>query len=175
MLPTPLQFEFKPRRDLPGLRLAVVGLVLLLAAGALAWLVPRQLELNRLQAATSEAAANAVVQPGSPSASAPPQPWHERADQDGKLFALTLESRLLEIERCTGDKMTVTRIAHDEQAGSTTLDLAVVTADDLSGLVGCLNTDVGSDHRWRLSTVEALPQAIAGAPAPGQRAVLRRD
>lgn len=174
MLPTPLQFEFKPRRDLPGLRLAVVGLVLLLTAGALAWLVPRQLELNRLQAAASEAAANAAVQPRSPSASAP-QTWHEMADQDGKLFALTLESRLLEIERCTGDKTTVTRIAHDEQAGRTTLDLTVATADDLSGLVGCLNTGVGSDHRWRLATVEALPPAAAGVATPSQRAVLKRD
>lgn len=175
MLPTPLQFEFKPRRDLPRLKLAVVGLVLLLAAGALAWLVPRQLELNRLQVAASEAAANVVAQPRSPSASAPPQPWHEMAGQDGKLFALTLESRLLEIERCTEAKATATRIAHDEQTGVTTLDLTVATADDLSGLVGCLNTGAGSDHRWRLMTVEALPQATAGAVAPGQRAVLKRD
>jgi hypothetical protein len=173
MLPRDLQFDLKPRQPLPWLKPAVVGACLIVAGALLAWLVPRQRELdqlrNELEQATQQLAASRQPLP----VSGPAPAWQANAEQDGRLFALQLEPRLLEIERCTGTKATVSRIVHDELTGTTTLELSLVEATELSSMLECFNTSGDKTHAWRLSYVEATSTA-PGVPASGQRVILKR-
>lgn len=173
MLPHDLQFELKPRRAVPWLKPGVLGICVLVAAALLAWLVPRQQKLDRLRDELDEAT-RALTEMRQPAPASGPAPaWQANADQDGKLFALQLEPRLLEIERCTGPKATVTRIVHDELSGTTTLELSLLEAAELSSMLECFNTSGDKTHAWRLSNVEATPSA-PGTPAAGQRVILKR-
>lgn len=172
MLPRDLQFELKPRRALRWLRPAAAASCLLIAAALIAWLLPRQHELDRLRGELDQTTRQ-LAEARMPVASGPALAWQANADQDRRLFALQLEPRLLEIERCTGPKATVSRISHDEMSGSTTLELSLADAAELSPMLECFNTSDDKAHRWLLSTVEALP-ATAGQPTTGQRATLTR-
>jgi hypothetical protein len=173
MPPPPLQFEFTPRRAAPWLLVALVGLCVAIVAVALAWLWPRQQELNRLREEARRVAAEAVPMPAG--AASRPMPWQESAEQEGRLFALSLESRLLEIERCTDAKSQVSRVAHDELAASTTLEVTVATPDDLSALLNCLNTGADANHRWRLMGVETAQSTSTTPLAGARKAVIRRN
>jgi hypothetical protein len=170
MLSPDLRFELKPRRPLPWLRPGLVLACLLIVAALLVWLVPRQRQLDHLrdelEQATQQLAASRQPVP----ASEPAPAWQANAEQDGRLFALQLEPRLLEVERCTGPKATVSRIVHDELSGTTTLELNITDAAELSPMLECFNTSEDKAHPWRLSNVEAAP----GMPATGRRVVLRR-
>lgn len=173
MLPRDLQFELKPRRALPWLRPGLVLACLLIAAALLAWLVPRQQKLDRLREELDQATRQLAEARQPAPASGPAPAWQANADQDGRLFALQLEPRLLEIERCTGPKATVSRIVHDEPSGTTTLELSIADAAELAPMLECFNTSDDQTHRWRLSNVEATP-AAPGMLAAGQRVVLKR-
>jgi len=173
MLPRDLQFELTPRRTLPWLKPAVAVFCLLIAAALIAWLLPRQREIDRLRG-DLERVTQQLAQARMPApVSGPALAWQANADQDGRLFALQLEPRLLEIERCTGPKATVSRISHDETSGTTTLELSLADAAALSPMLECFNTSDDKAHRWLLSTVEALP-VTAGQPTTGQRVTLMR-
>lgn len=172
MLPPDLQFELKPRRPLPWLKPAVVATCLLVVAGALTWLGLRQRELDRLrneleQATQQLAAANQPMP-----ASGPAPAWQANAEQDGRLFALQLDSRLLEVERCTESRATLSRIVHDESSGTTTLELSIAGLGELSPMLECFKTSDDEAHQWRLTHVEAVP-AATGMP-PSQRVILKR-
>jgi hypothetical protein len=173
MLPRDLQFELKPRRPLPWLKPGLVVASMLIAAALLAWLVPRQQRLDRLRDELDQANRQLAELRQPVPASGPTPAWQANADQDGRLFALQLEPRLLEIERCTGPKATVARIVHDELSGTTTLELSLVDAAELSTMLECFNTSDDKTHPWRLSNVEATPGA-PGTPAAGQRVILKR-
>lgn len=173
MLPRDLQFELKPRRALPWLRPGLVVACLLAAAALLAWLVPRQQKLDRLRGELDQATRQLADARQPAPASGPVPAWQANADQDGRLFALELEPRLLEVERCTGPKATVLRIVHDELSGTTTLELSLADVAELSSMLECFNTSDDKTHPWRLSNVEATPAAV-GPPAAGQRVILKR-
>jgi hypothetical protein len=171
MLPAPLQFELLPRQPSLVRRLALIALVLASAAGAaVVWSqgqsardeVGRQLAQARAGAAGHAASATA---PNLPTVSS-------QETQDEALRELTVEQRLLEIERCTDATTIVTRLTHDEAAKVTTVELDVVAADRLAVLLECLNAAQGQAHAWRLGTVQALPGQ--GAASGVQRATLRR-
>jgi len=177
MPPPPLRFDLLPRHPRRGLKPALVGLIVAAMAAVAVWLQPRQAELADLRDAIDQARAQqqAAHSPASPTV--PPAAWQTAAAQDGRLFALALEPRLLEIERCADARATVTRIVHDELVGVTSIELALTSADDVAELVSCLNTGADSARRWRLVGVETQ---IADAVAPaadqrGQRVTLRRD
>lgn len=175
MLPRELQFELKPRRPLPWLRAALLLACLLVCAALVAWLVPRQQKLDRLREELDLATRQLAESQRPAPASGPAPAWQANAEQDGRLFALQLEPRLLEIERCTGPKATVSRIVHDEQAAVTTLDLVIADSAELSSMLECLNTSDDKAHPWRLSHVEAMPAAAQGSPGATQRVRLKRD
>jgi len=174
MLPRDLQFELKPRRVLPWLRPGLVTACLLIAAALLTWLVPRQQKLDRLRGELDQATRQLAEAQQPVPASGPVPAWQVNAEQDGRLFALQLEPRLLEIERCTGPKATVSRIVHDELSRATTLELTLTDVAELSAMLECFNTSDDKTHPWRLSNVEATPGA-PGTPSAGQRVILKRD
>ena len=174
MLPPDLQFELKPRRSLPWLKPAVGAACLLIVGFCALLLVPRQRELarlrNELELATQRLEAARQPVP----ASAPAPAWQATAEQDGRLFALHLESRLLEIERCTDARATVSRIVHDEVSGNTTLELNLADVADLPPMLECFRTSDERAHQWRLSHVEAMPTP-SGTSSAAQRVVLKRQ
>jgi hypothetical protein len=131
---------------------------------------PRHAEMARLHADIEAAAAQAP-----PAASAPARatPWQAAADQDGALFELPLEPRLLEIERCTDGKTVVTRIVHDATARTTSLELTTADSDAVRGLLECLNQSVQGKPAWRLLSVEAQAAGSANGTTVGQRVVLK--
>lgn len=173
MLPRDLQFELKPRRSLRWLRPAVAAACLLVAGVSALLLVPRQRELDRLRDELVRATQLLAAAQQPVPASAPVPAWQAAAEQDGRLFALQLEARLLEIERCTETRATVSRIVHDETSGTTTLELRTADAGELSPMLACFNSSGDRAHPWRLSNVEAIP-GTAGATAAGQRATFAR-
>ena len=172
MLPRELQFELKPRRPLPWLKPAVTVSCLLIAAALIAWLLPRQRELDRLRGELDHTTRQLTEarMPATASGSAPA--WLANAEQDGRLFALQLDARLLEIERCTESRATVSRVVHDELSGTTTLELSIAGAGDLAPMLECFRTSDDKVHPWRLTHVEAMP-AAPGIP-PIQRVILKR-
>lgn len=173
MLPRDLQFELKPRRAVPWLKPAVASACLLLSGALLMWLLPRQRELDRMRGELDQATRH-LTEIRQPVPAAGPAPvWQASADQDGRLFALQLEPRLLEVERCTGPKTTVSRIAHDEQSGTTTLELILADTAELASMFECFNTADDKAHPWRLANVEATP-SVPNAPATAQRVTLKR-
>lgn len=175
MPPPPLQFDFLPRRRRRGSKAALLGLLLVAVAAVAAWLQPRQAELAKLHQAVDQA--RPQQQPAAPTSTPAAQPaaWKAAAEQDGRLFALALEPRLLEIERCTDARATVTRIAHDEAAGATSVELATTASDGVVELVGCLNTGAEHGHAWRLVGVEAQVANPATVGPGGQRVTVRRE
>jgi hypothetical protein len=170
MLP-PLQFDLRPRAGRPVLRIALVAIVVVGVAAAVLWLRPQHAELTQLRAATDAAAGQAA--PTAPSAPGRPSSWQAAADQDGALFDLPLEPRLLEIERCTDAKTVVTRIVHDATAHSTSLELITAEPDAVRALLECLNQSVQTQQTWRLISVEAQAAGPAAGAMAGQRVVLR--
>jgi len=175
MPPPPLRFDLLPRRPRRGLKPALFGLVVAAMAAVAVWLQPRQAELADLRDAIDQARAQqqAAHSPASPTV--PPAAWQAAAAQDGRLFALALEPRLLEIERCADDKVLVTRFVHYESVPLSTLELRVGDADAVSSLVSCLNAGGDVGHRWRLTGVEAQQLPIPDLAPAAQRIVLRRD
>lgn len=172
MLPRDLQFELKPRRALPWLKSAVVAACLLVAGALLVWLVPRQRELERLRNELDQVSRQSAATRQPMQASGPVPAWQTNAEQDGKLFALTADARLLEIEHCTGPKATVSRIQHDETSDTTTLELSLTDVAELSSMLECFETSNDKAHPWRLSSVEAMPTATGMLIS--QRVILKR-
>lgn len=161
MLPRELQFELKPRRASLGLRLALAGMCLAFTAVALAWLVPQQLEVRRLQQAVRDAQSAAQnVGQAVPARSPAPAPWQVTADQDGKLFALTADARLLEVERCTDSTIAVRRLQFDEATGDATVEVEADGRSRLDALMDCL-TGPQASRRWRMASVEVAQNANA--------------
>jgi len=175
MPPPPLRFDLLPRRPRRGLKPALFGLVVAAMAAVAVWLQPRQAELADLRDAINQARVQQQAALSSASPTVPPAAWQTAAVQDGRLFALALEPRLLEIERCADARATVTRIVHDELAGIASIELVTAAADDVAELVSCLNTGDHGAHRWRLTGVEAQQSPAAGTANAPQRVVLRRD
>ncbi|MBN8486831.1 MAG: hypothetical protein J0M20_03715 [Burkholderiales bacterium] len=142
-------------------------------AGALLWLLPRQAALERLNRAISEVRTSAAST--SPSAAEPeqPWPWHANAERDGSLFTVPVEPRLLEIERCSGDKTLVTRIVHHAAERSTSLELLVSAPDAIPSLLDCLNGPGRQAPLWRLQRLEA-PATTPGTGTPPLRQVVLR-
>lgn len=169
MLPPALRFDLLPRCQRRWLRpvLAATVAALVAVAGAALW--PRQAELERLSEAAQRARAEVTASQPVPH-SAVPAPWGAAAEQDGRLLALTVDARLLEIERCTDARMTVAHIAHNEAANTTSIVLAVAATDGVAELVGCLNTGAGGGQAWRLVGVEMQSSGLQG-----QRVTLRRE
>jgi hypothetical protein len=162
MLPPALQFELRPRRPGPWLRVLLVGLCVGLAVVvALVWW-QRQGEVERLERAAHAIQAQVTASSAAPPASQPPAAWMAAAQQDGRLFALEADARLLEIERCTAERATVTRLVHDAAAGVTQVEATLQTGDVLAPLLECLNAGVTGPRRWRLINVAASP--VGGAP-----------
>lgn len=174
MPPPPLRFDLLPRRRRPWLKAALAVVCLSMAAAIAGMLLPRQTELERLRRETQQAR-SASERPAAVQVSTASAPWQAAADQDGRLFALTAEPRLLEIERCADDKVLVTRLVHDESVPLSTLELSVGASEQVSSLVACLNTGGDAMHHWRLTGVEAQPTPVGGSVTPAQRVVLRRD
>lgn len=165
MLPPALRFELRPRRPRPWLRVLLAGLCVGLAAAvALVWW-QRQGEVERLERAAHAIQAQVAASSAAPPASQPPAAWMAAAQQDGRLFALEADARLLEIERCTAERATVTRLVHDAAAGVTQVEATLQTGDVMAPLLECLNAGVTGPRRWRLASVTA-------APAGGERGPL---
>lgn len=170
MLPTPLRFELLPRRPSRAGRLALVALLLVMAAGAVAVWITRQSVL--VEAREQLAQMRAAIAERAPSApQAAPMPSAQEA-QDKAIGALTVEPRLLEIERCTDATTSVSRFSHDEAAKLTTVELDVATPDRLAVLLDCLNTAQGQDQAWKLTAVQSMPGRSGDSGV--QRATLRR-
>ena len=152
MLPPALEFDLRPRRPRLWLRVLTASVALGPAAGSALWLASRHAELERLQAGLAQAQMAAAS-----AASAPerPAPWMISASQDDALFALAVEPRLLEIERCTDAKAVVSRIVHDAAEQGTSLELNVVEPDAVRGLLECLNQSSEKHLVWRLLSVES--------------------
>lgn len=160
MLPRELQFELKPRRELPWLKPAMVATCLLLAATPLMWLVPRQRELDRLRDELDQVSRQSAASRQPAPASGPAPAWQTTAEQDGKLFALTADARLLEIERCTDSTIRVRRLQLDEATGDASVDIDVDGRSRLDALVECL-TGPQATRRWRIASVEVAQEASA--------------
>jgi hypothetical protein len=170
MLPAPLQFELLPRRPSRAWRLALAALLLAVAMGATVLWFTRQSVL--IEARAQLALARAVIAGQAPPA---PQAAPMMSTQEGRdkaLGELTIEPRLLEIERCTDATTLVSRFIHDEAAKVTTVELDVTMPDRLALLLECLNTAQGKGHAWMLTAVQAMPGRSGESGA--QRATLRR-
>lgn len=171
MPPAPLQFELLPRRRKPWLRPLSVGLLVFAGGVAAIWLWPRQLRLAELQTQLDAMQASTSMPANAPAPRAPAA-WMAAAEQEQALFALPLEPRLLEIERCTEGLGVVTRIVHDGSSGATTVELNLPDPARIPALLECFNTgaEPGGLH-WRLAGTE-----VSTLPAAGQmqRVVLKR-
>lgn len=172
MLPPALRFELRPRRPRPWLRVVLAGLCVLVAGVmAFGWW-QRQREIERLERETSESQAQLASRAPAPVASQSPPAWAAAAKQDGRLFELEADARLLEIERCTADRATVTRLVHDAVAGVTQVDATLQAGDALAPLLECLNVGISGAQRWRLAGVSAVS---GGGEHGALNASLRHD
>ena len=159
MLPRDLQFELKPRRALPWLKPVVAVTCLLLAGVLLTWLVPRH-ELDRLRDELDQLSRQSLAARQPAPASGPAPAWQTNAEQDGKLFALTADARLLEVERCTDSTIRVRRLQLDEATGDTSVEIEAEGRTRLDALVECL-TGPQATRRWRIASVEVAQEAGA--------------
>lgn len=176
MPPPPLQLEFLPRRRRTWLLPVLVAFLALALGSAVAWLWPRQVEIRRLEQELVRAQA---TEPNATSRPLPPSAWEAAARQDGQLFNLTTDARLLEIERCTSDAMQVQHLHFDEATQAASVDLLVPDSKELAGLMECLMSGESSaqaDKRWTVSSVESV--AIGYGPnavrPPMLKVLLRR-
>jgi hypothetical protein len=153
MLPPALQFELRPRRRRIWLRVALAAACVAMAATvAMCWST-RQAKVDQLEELTSRVLEDTSKVSSEAPPVAPEGAWVAAAAQDGKLFALTADARLLEIERCTAERVTVSRIVHDEAAGTTAVEAMAESADAVTALIECLNAGAVGKHRWRIASV----------------------
>lgn len=170
MLPAPLQFELLPRRPSRAWRLALAALLLVMSVGIAAVWFTRQSVL--VDAREQLAQARAAVAGQAPTEIHPAPMLSPQEAQDKALGELSVEPRLLEIERCTDATTILSRFTHDQAARLTTVELDVTTPDRLAVLLECLNTGQDQDQAWKLTAVQSVPGRSGDSGV--QRATLRR-
>lgn len=164
-----LQFDLRPRRARRAWRL-VAAAAAGLALGGLAWQATlRQAEQEERERQAAAEAARSAQRP------APRAAWEAAAEEDGRLFDLTVDARLLEMERCTDDRMTVERFVHSAPDDTTSMELRVPDGRAIDELLQCLHADGSERPAWRLVSVEAAGASSTGPADPANyRVVVRR-
>ncbi|MCD2345034.1 hypothetical protein LRH25_32485 [Ideonella azotifigens] len=147
-----LQFDFLPRRRLKGLRPALALLTLAVVGGFGMLLTRQHAELQRLQEAllTAEQSVSRKAAPAARGASAP---WEVNAVRDGELLQLPVEARLLELERCVVNGMSLASFRFDAASNSASAEVVAIHQSQATQLTQCLNQGDGAS--WVLDSVES--------------------
>ncbi|MCD2345042.1 hypothetical protein LRH25_32525 [Ideonella azotifigens] len=150
MRPPALQFDFSPRRRLrwlpPALALAAL---LVLSTGGL--LLKREAGLRRFQDELL-AAEQGSARKAAPARGRASEPWEANAVRDGALLQLPVEARLLELERCVVNGMSLASVRFDAASQGVSAEVRAVTQTQATELTQCLNQGVG--RSWVVDSIE---------------------
>ena len=155
-----LQLEFLSRRPRPVMRLVVMASLVGLACAIGIWLWLREAAIRDVELRVDQAS-QSLQALQAPRPGAPTPAWQTESDKALRQFDLTLEQRLLEIERCAEPPTQVTRITHDEQAPATVVEMKTTQPDKLTVLLECLNGSTRG-RAWIASSIETAGAAEAG-------------